>query len=170
MPFPSPPPVDPAVGFFLFGRTRNLPAPASGKHTSFPGEFDGQRAERGQHRHVAQPVVQRWGTERLQTLSPGPFRSSAQLYEAIEKAYSFISTLGPMFIDYAIFGVISLATLIYAYVNRPDGDSDGGDDGGSRHLPTSPSGDAPDQIHDRPDRPPISERPLRPTRESAPVS
>ena len=75
-----------------------------------------------------------------------------------------------MFIDYAIFGVISLATLVYAYVNRPDGASGGGNDGGSRHLPLSPSGDAPDRIRDRPDRPPISERPLRPTRESVPVS
>jgi hypothetical protein len=76
-----------------------------------------------------------------------------------------------MFIDYAIFGVISLATLIYAYLNRPDGDSHGGDDdGGSRRQPTSPSGDAPDQTRDRPERPPIGDRPLQPSRKSTPVS
>jgi hypothetical protein len=104
-------------------------------------------------------------------LSSGPFRRPVRFYEIVRKAYRFISTFGPMFIDYAIFGVISLATLIYAYVNRPDGDSKGGDDdGGSHHRPPSPSGDAPNQTRDRPERPPISERPLRPTRESAPAS
>lgn len=76
-----------------------------------------------------------------------------------------------MFLDYAILGVISLATLIYAYLKRPDGGAQGGDDdGGSHQEPTSPSGDAPDQTRNRPERPPIGDRPLRPSRESTPVS
>jgi len=65
-----------------------------------------------------------------------------------------------MFIDYAILGVISLATLVYAYLNRPDGGPHtGGDDGGSRRPRTSPPVDTPDPAHTRPDRSPVRDRP-----------